>query len=297
MAGLFRPALYLPRNGEREERQDWMLRHEAAHLRRGHLRLKALGGAVGILYWFDPLVPALRRRLEEACELESDRAVCGEMGPEERREYAGLLLAFAEKAPGPGGSGFSRRGRQLETRILALRRGGAAFGRRGLSVLALALVLACLPVQAFCRQELGGLEEGSRLLQGALHSKSVDYRYHGSDLSYLEAVLARGDRRLGDVLAYAVRHGARLDGWDEYFDNDIWMEAFAACGVDPAFYAQRTYQKDEVLPWQTIDVGVRPSFLWRERELAYASQTTPDCRTHCSGCGANQLEGGVICDA
>ena len=136
-----------------------------------------------------------------------------------------------------------------------------------------------------------------RLLQGALHSKSVDYRYHGSDLSYLEAVLARGDRRLGDVLAYAVRHGARLDGWDEYFDNDIWMEAFAACGVDPAFYAQRTYQKDEVLPWQTIDVGVRQAFLWRERELAYASQTTPDCRTHCSGCGANQLEGGVICDA
>ena len=136
-----------------------------------------------------------------------------------------------------------------------------------------------------------------RLLQGALHSKSVDYRYHGSDLSYLEAVLARGDRRLGDVLAYAVRHGARLDGWDEYFDNDIWMEAFAACGVDPAFYAQRTYQKDEVLPWQTIDVGVRQAFLWRERELAYASQTTPDCRTRCSGCGANQLEGGVICDA
>ena len=136
-----------------------------------------------------------------------------------------------------------------------------------------------------------------RLLQGALHSKSVDYRYHGSDLSYLEAVLARGDRRLGDVLAYAVRHGARLDGWDEYFDNEIWMGAFAACGVDPAFYAQRTYQKDEVLPWQTIDVGVRQAFLWRERELAYASQTTPDCRTHCSGCGANQLEGGVICDA
>ena len=168
VAGLFRPALYLPRNGEREKRQDWMLRHEAAHLRRGHLWLKALGGVVGVLYWFDPLVPALRRRLEEACELESDRAVCGGMGPEERREYAGLLLAFAEKAPGPGGSGFSRRGRQLETRILALRRGGAAFGRRGLSVLALALVLACLPVQAFCRQELGGLEEGSRLLQGAL---------------------------------------------------------------------------------------------------------------------------------
>lgn len=135
------------------------------------------------------------------------------------------------------------------------------------------------------------------LLQDALKSKSVDYRYHGSELSYLEAVLARGDRRLAPVLEYAVKHGARLDGWDEYFNQEIWMDAFRACGVDPAFYAQRAYTKDEVLPWQTIDVGVSRDFLWRERELAYQSQTTPDCRTHCSGCGANRLEGGVKCDA
>ena len=135
------------------------------------------------------------------------------------------------------------------------------------------------------------------LLQGALKSKSVDYRYHGSDLSYLEAVLARGDRRLAPVLEYAVKHGARLDGWDEYFDNSIWTEAFEACGVDPAFYAQRAYEQNELLPWQTIDVGVKPAFLWKERELAYASQITPDCRTRCSGCGANKLEGGVTCDA
>ena len=135
------------------------------------------------------------------------------------------------------------------------------------------------------------------LLQEAIHSKSVDYRYHGSDLSYLEAVLARGDRRLAPVLEYAVRHGARLDGWDEYFDYQIWEKAFAACGVDPAFYAQRAYGREEVLPWQTIDVGVRPEFLWQERELAYQSQITPDCRTKCSGCGANCLEGGVKCDA
>ncbi len=134
------------------------------------------------------------------------------------------------------------------------------------------------------------------LLQSQLHSKAVDYRYHGSDLSYLEAVLARGDRRLGDVLEYAVRHGARLDGWDEYFQNELWMQAFDACGVDPAFYAQRAYGKDEALPWQTIDVGVKSEFLWREREAAYASQTTPDCRSKCSGCGANCLEGGVKCD-
>ena len=135
------------------------------------------------------------------------------------------------------------------------------------------------------------------LLQSVLKSKSVDYRYHGSDLSYLEAVLARGDRRLAPVLEYAVKHGARLDGWDEYFRNDIWTEAFEACGIDPAYYAQRAYEKDEVLPWQTIDVGVRRDFLWREREMAYESRITPDCRTHCSGCGANQLEGGVTCDA
>ena len=135
------------------------------------------------------------------------------------------------------------------------------------------------------------------LLQEALHSKAVDYRYHGSDLSYLEAVLARGDRRLGKVLAAAMEGGARLDGWDEYFNNDIWMQAFEACGIDPAFYAQRAYEKDEVLPWQTIDVGVRRDFLWREREQAYRSEITPDCRTKCSGCGANCLEGGVKCDA
>ncbi len=135
------------------------------------------------------------------------------------------------------------------------------------------------------------------LLQENLHSKAVDYRYHGSDLSYLEAVLARGDRRLAPVLEYAVKHGARLDGWDEYFNNDIWMEAFRACGIDPDFYAHRTYEKDEILPWQTIDVGVSRGFLWKERELAYESRITPDCRSKCSGCGANRLEGGVTCDA
>ena len=169
VAGLFRPALYLPRQSRDAQRQGWVLSHEAAHLRRGHLWLKALGGLAVILYWFDPLAWALRRRLDEACEVESDEAVCREMGPEGRRAYAGLLLAYAEKAPGPGGSGFSRRGRQLETRILALRRGKAGRGRRWLfSALALALLLSCLPVQALCRQEMAGRQEGARLLRGAL---------------------------------------------------------------------------------------------------------------------------------
>jgi radical SAM family uncharacterized protein len=135
------------------------------------------------------------------------------------------------------------------------------------------------------------------LLKDNLRSKAVDYRYHGSDLSFLEAVLARGDRRLGAVIAEAVRNGARLDSWDEYFNNEIWMQAFQTCGIDPEFYAQRNYDRDELLPWHTIDVGVSDDFLWRERVQAYAGKITPDCRCQCSACGANCLEGGVDCDA
>ena len=134
------------------------------------------------------------------------------------------------------------------------------------------------------------------LLQSELRSRSIDYRYHESDLSRLEAVMARGDRRLGPVIREAVRLGAKLDGWDEYFRYDIWMQAFHACGVDPDFYTTRGFGKDELLPWQTLSVGVSQDFLWHEREKAYASQTTPDCRTKCGGCGANRLSERGVCD-
>ena len=115
-------------------------------------------------------------------------------------------------------------------------------------------------------------------------------------LSRLEAVMARGDRRLGPVIREAVRLGARLDGWDEYFRYDLWMQAFQSCGVDPAHYTTRGFGEDEILPWRTIDVGVSEKFLWREREKAYASETTPDCRTKCGGCGANRLSERGKCD-
>ena len=134
------------------------------------------------------------------------------------------------------------------------------------------------------------------LLQSELRSRSIDYRYHESDLSRLEAVMARGDRRLGPVIREAVRLGARLDGWDEYFRYDLWMQAFQSCGVDPAHYTTRGFGEDEILPWRTIDVGVSEKFLWREREKAYASETTPDCRTKCGGCGANRLSERGKCD-
>ena len=136
-----------------------------------------------------------------------------------------------------------------------------------------------------------------RLLQDSIKTKMVDYRYHGPELSRLEAVLARGDRRLGAVLEQAVRQGARLDSWEEYFQYETWLKAFEACGLDPDFYARREYGKDEILPWQHISIGVSQEFLWKERERAHLSQVTPDCRSQCSGCGANCLAEGGVCNA
>lgn len=135
-----------------------------------------------------------------------------------------------------------------------------------------------------------------RLLKESMYSKSVDYKWHAPELSRLEAVLARGDRRLGAVIEQAVRNGARLDAWDEYFRYDAWLDAFRTCGVDPDFYT-RALDRDAVLPWQTVSVGVRKDFLWRERQQAYASAVTPDCRTKCTGCGANLLYQEGSCDA
>lgn len=135
-----------------------------------------------------------------------------------------------------------------------------------------------------------------RLLKEHMPAKSVDYKWHESSLSRLEAVLARGDRRLGAVLEHAVLHGAKLDGWDEYFRYDLWLDAFQACGIDPDFYT-RERREDELLPWDTIYVGVKKQFLQKERKAAYASTITPDCRTQCTGCGANLLYPEGPCDA
>ena len=136
-----------------------------------------------------------------------------------------------------------------------------------------------------------------RLLKDHFYSKSIEYNYHTPDISRLEAVTARGDRRLGPVIEQAAKNGAKLDGWDEYFNYNAWMDAFKTCGVDPDFYTVRGYGKDEILPWDTIDVGVTKEFLLRERKRAYDGVITPDCRHMCSGCGANELLCEVKCDA
>lgn len=135
------------------------------------------------------------------------------------------------------------------------------------------------------------------LLKDHFYSKSIEYNYHTSDISRLEAVTARGDRRLGAVLEAAVKNGARLDGWDEYFNYQAWLDAFESCGLNPDFYTVRGYNEDEILPWDTIDVGVSKRFLLCERHKAYSGEITEDCRHGCSGCGANALLKEVSCDA
>ena len=136
-----------------------------------------------------------------------------------------------------------------------------------------------------------------RLLKSHFYSKSIEYNYHTPDLSRLEAVMARGDRRLGPVIEAAVRNGARLDGWDEYFRYDLWLDAFKECGVDMDFYTTRGFDEDELLAWDPMDVGVSKKFLLRERRRAYDACVTPDCREGCAGCGANKLLKEVGCDA
>ncbi|MBR5023235.1 MAG: TIGR03960 family B12-binding radical SAM protein [Oscillospiraceae bacterium] len=136
-----------------------------------------------------------------------------------------------------------------------------------------------------------------RLLKDHFYSKSIEYNYHTPDISRLEAVTARGDRRLAPVLVEAMKNGAKLDGWDEYFNYQAWLDAFETCGIDPDFYTVRGFGEDEILPWDTIDVGVTKKFLLKERKQAYAETVTPDCRHGCAGCGAAALLQEVKCDA
>ena len=154
------------------------------------------------------------------------------------------------------------------------------------------------PFTAFQWEPQISIEEYERrvkLLRSSITAKAVTYNWHDGDTSFLEAVLARGDRRVGRVLEKAYRKGARLDAWTDCFDLGRWTEAFAECGLDPAFYANRERGRDEIMPWSVISCYVSDSYLWRQRELAYQSETTPDCRTQCGGCGANIVEGGECC--
>jgi hypothetical protein len=136
-----------------------------------------------------------------------------------------------------------------------------------------------------------------KLLREHMRNKSITYNWHDPETSLLEAVFARGDRRLADVIEAAWRRGAKFDAWSEYFSLALWQEAFAECALDPAFYANRERPRDEVFPWSMLSTGVDPTFLWQEREQCYCARITPDCRRQCSGCGANKLLERSVCDA
>lgn len=149
------------------------------------------------------------------------------------------------------------------------------------------------PFQWFGQDTMEQLREKQHILKDDIPSKRLSVSYHGAKTSFLEAVFARGDRRLCAVLEQAVNWGLHFDGWDECFDFDKWLEAFAACGLDPAFYANRQRGFDEVFPWDHLDYGIRKEFLQAECEKAYQAQTTPNCREKCSHCGAACYGGGI----
>lgn len=137
------------------------------------------------------------------------------------------------------------------------------------------------------------LMEKQKHLKESIKTKKITYHYHDSSTSFLEAVFARGDRRLCTVLEKAAQRGFHFDGWNDCFSLEKWMVLFEECGIDPAFYANRRRSFDEVLPWDHIDYGVKKSFLIEECKKAYEASATPHCRLKCSNCGAAQWKGGV----
>jgi len=139
------------------------------------------------------------------------------------------------------------------------------------------------------------LEAKQKLLLSSLTDRKIKCNYHDAKVSRLEAVFARGNRRLGAALEEAVKRGMTFDAWEEIFDYDKWMDVFEAVGVDPAFFANREMADDEILPWDMIDCGVSKEFLVRERHKAREAATTPSCKEKCSGCGANCLVDPKLC--
>ena len=133
----------------------------------------------------------------------------------------------------------------------------------------------------------------STALKQQLNQKSIKYNWHDAELTMLEGVFARGDRRTAKVLYDAYQAGCLFDSWSEYFKNDVWVEQFAKNGLSIDFYTSRERNKDELLPWDFIDAGITKEFLWREYEKAQQEAITPNCRKGCAGCGAKQFHGGV----
>ena len=130
-----------------------------------------------------------------------------------------------------------------------------------------------------------------------LNQKSIRYNWHEADVTILEGILARGDRRISDVIVKAYEKGALFDSWSESFHPDYWKEAFEECGIDTDFYTERKREEDEIFPWDFIDAGVSKQFLLREWKRAQEEKVTPNCRMQCSGCGAGKYQGGICVES
>ena len=135
------------------------------------------------------------------------------------------------------------------------------------------------------------------ILKSSIRDRNISLHWHDPEVSFLEAVFARGDRRLADVLQRAWQNGARFDGWSEHFRFDVWMKAFADAGIDPYFYANRQRRFDELLPWDHLAAGVNKNFLIEEYDKGINLELTADCRREaCGGCGVCDGLGVQIAD-
>ena len=150
-----------------------------------------------------------------------------------------------------------------------------------------------------CREE--EFLDRARIVREEIHAqlnqKSIKYNWHEADVTVLEGILARGDRKIGDVILKAYEKGAIFDSWSEYFRPECWKEAFEELDIDTDFYTVRERKEDEVFPWDFIDIGVSKQFLLREWKNAHEENVTPNCRMKCSGCGAGKYKGGVCVES
>lgn len=149
------------------------------------------------------------------------------------------------------------------------------------------------PFQWEAQDSIDTIHEKQKHLKESIRTKKISFNYHAADTSYLEGIFARGDRKLCKVMLKAAERGFHFDGWNDCFDFAAWMEIFDECGIDPDFYTTRKRSLDEILPWDFLDYGVCKNFLLSEREKAYRSVTTPNCREKCSACGAAKYKGGI----
>lgn len=147
------------------------------------------------------------------------------------------------------------------------------------------------PFQWEAQDTIATLEEKQKYLGSKITNRKIKYNHHDARVSMIEAVLAKGDRRLSDAIELAANEGFMFDAWTEYFDYDKWMSVFQRSGVDTAFYANRKAGEDEIFPWDIIDCGVDKDFFKREQKKAYGEKTTKCCKEACSACGANKLGG------